>query len=169
MLKKILPIAVTFVITTILVTFATINSQTTATEEDPGLPYINDNGNWSPEYFDVSDSTGTTVGVVKTADAFADDIKFPLPVFSSTDRALQVGHYGEYGYWALGEPEPWCESCKLTKTEYKNDGSKRIVTEQPGPNYTITRTTETLDPDGNKTSSEVEVIHHATPTPTPTQ
>ena len=132
------------------------------------MPYINDNGSWSPEYFDVSDSTGTVVGVVRTADAFGDEGVFPHPVYSLTDKTQQVGYFGQHGYWAVGEPEAWCEGCKTTTTGYAIDGSTSVVTEEFVSSYTIIRTSEAFDADGNKTSSEVEVIHRATPTPTPT-
>ena len=66
MLKKLIPIAATFVVTAIVVTIAILGAESMAQDIDPGLPY-NVDGTWTPEYFPVSDSEGNTVGVVPIA------------------------------------------------------------------------------------------------------
>ncbi len=163
MLKKLIPIAATFVVTAIAVTFVVMSAESTAQDTDPGLPY-NDNGTWTPEYFPVSDSEGNTVGVVRSADTFGEDSMLPHPVYSVGDNRVQVGWMGERGYWALGEKQAWCTECVLTDSAYSSDGSSVVVTETYNEDYTITRTTTTTDSTGD-TITAVETIEAGTDGP----
>ena len=156
MLKKLIPIAATFVVTAVVVTIVMMGAESTAQDEETGLPY-NDNGTWTPEYFPVSDSEGNTVGVVKSADAFGDEDVHPHAVYSSTDHTQQVGYLDDHGYWAIGAEKPWCTNCKDILEYGGTDGSRTVRTDDYGPNYTITRTTEKWDADGNKTTTVGEI------------
>ena len=82
MLKKLIPIAATFVVTAIVVTIAILGAESMAQDTEPGLPY-NIDGTWTPEYYPVSDSEGNTVGVVKSADAFAAPVSADTRLVSS--------------------------------------------------------------------------------------
>ena len=155
MLKKLIPIAATFVVTAVLVTIVMMGSESTAQDEETGLPY-NDNGTWTPEYFPVSDSEGNTVGVVKSADAFGDEDVHPHPVYSLTDHSQQVGYLGDSGYWAIDEEKPWCTGC-IHMSEEVGSGGKLRVTDTYNSDYTITRKTETWDANGNKTTTVEEI------------
>ena len=129
-------------------------------------PYMNYDGAWTPEYFEVSDSEGNIVGVARSAEAFGLDSVRPYPVWSADDKTQQVGWVRWRGYWPLGEPEPWCRECRSISTSEGIDG-RRVVTERIGPNYAIIRIHETFDRYGKRTSSRAEVIHRPTPTPIP--
>ncbi len=162
MLKKLIPVAVTSVVTAIAVTFVVMHAQSEAQDVDPGLPY-NDNGTWTPEYFPVNDGEGNTVGVVKTADTFGEHSILPHPVYSLDYHRIQVGWMGEHGYWALGEEEAWCTECVSTTEEHSSDGSSVVVTETYGEDRSITRTTVTTDAAGNTTT--IETIEEGTDGP----
>ena len=135
-------------------------------QEDTGRPYIDERGIWTPEYFDVKDSTGTVVGVARSAEAFGLDSVRPYPVWSTDDKTRQVGWVRWRGFWPLGEPEPWCSECLSISTGVGIDGTS-VVTERIGPNNAIIRIHETFDRYGNKLSSRAEVIHRPMPTPIP--
>ncbi len=159
MLRKILPIAATFAVAAIVVTAVILTGESTAQDTDPGLPY-NDNGTWTPEYFPVSDSGGNTVGVVRSADTFGEEEVYPHPVYSLEDNTRQIGSLGEHGYWAIGQPRPWCTGCSSTLTSEGPNG-KIVITELKNADRTITRTTETTDAAGNTTTA-VEIIEAGT-------
>ncbi len=159
MLKKILPIAATFVVTAIVVTAVVLAGESMAQDRDPGLPY-NDNGTWTPEYFPVSDSGGNTVGVVRSADTFGEEDVHPHPVYSLEDNTRQIGSLGEHGYWAIGGPRPWCTGC-IDQTISEGPNGKIVVTDVYNDDRTITRTTETTDTAGNTTTA-VEIIEAGT-------
>ena len=74
---------------------------------------------------------------------------------------MQVGWVGEHGYWDLGGPKAWCTECVLTESEFSSDGSSVVVIETYNEDRTITRTTETTDSNGNKTTT-VETITEGT-------
>lgn len=135
-------------------------------DEETNRPYRNEDGIWTPEYFDVTDSTGTVVGVARSSEAFGLDSVRPYPVWSADDKTRQVGWVRWRGYWPLGEPEPWCRECLSISTSEGFDG-RSVVTERIGPNYAIIRIHETFDRYGKKLSSRAEVIHRPMPTPIP--
>ena len=162
MLKKLIPIAATFVVTAIVVTIAILGAESMAQDREPGLPY-NVDGTWTPEYFPVSDSEGNTVGVVKSADAFGEEDVHPHPVYSLDNHDVQVGWVGEHGYWALGGPKAWCTACIRVHEEGGPNG-RLVITDTYNEDRTITRTTERTDNDGNTTKT-VEIITEGTDGP----
>ncbi len=166
MLNKLIPIAATFVVTTIAVTAIVLTNESMAEDRVPGLPY-NVDGTWTPEYFPVSDREGNTVGVVRSEDAFGEEDIHPHAVYSLEDNTRQIGYLGEDGYWAIGEEKPWCTGCSSTLTSEGPNG-KIVITEVKNADRTITRTTETTDTAGNTTTA-VEIIEADTDgTPGPT-
>lgn len=169
MWKRLFPIEVRIVVAALVVLVAVAIGASVALDgdEETNRPYRNEAGIWTPEYFEVSDSTGTAVGVARSAEAFGLDSVRPYPVWSAEDKTRQVGWVRWREYWPLGEPEPWCSECKSTTTEESIDGRRRVVTERIGPNYAIIRTHETFDRYGKKLSSRSEVVHRPTPTPIP--
>ena len=70
-------------------------------------PWENEDGIWDmsqlPATENVLDHTGAVVGVVETRHYETDT--YPLPVLGPNGEL--VGHIGENGFWALGEPEPF--------------------------------------------------------------
>ena len=169
MWKRLLPIEFRVVVAALVVVVAAAIGVSIVRdgEGETDRPYINERGIWTPEYFEVKDSTGTVVGVARSAVAFGLDSVRPYPVWSSDDETQQVGWVRWREYWPLGEPEPWCRECRSISTGESIDGSKSVVTERIGPNYAIIRIHETFDRYGNKLSSRAEVVHRPTPTPIP--
>ena len=169
MWKRLFPIEVRMVVAALVVLVAVAIGVSVALDgdEETNRPYRNEAGIWTPEYFEVSDSTGTAVGVARSAEAFGLDSVRPYPVWSAEDMTRQVGWVRWSEYWPLGEPEPWCRECKSITTSESINGSRRVVTERIGPNYAIIRTHETFDRYGEKLSSRSEVVHRPTPTPIP--
>ncbi len=159
MLKKILPIAATFVVTAVLVTIVVLTGESMAEDRVEGLPY-NIDGTWTPEYFPVSDREGNTVGVVRSEDTFGEEDVHPHPVYSLEDNTRQIGYLGKHGYWANGEKRPWCTGC-VVGSEEEGPNGKIVVTDVYNDDRTITRTTETTDTAGN-TTTVVEIIEEGT-------
>lgn len=89
---------------------------------DTRPPWENEDGIWDmsklPATESVVDSTGTVVGTVETR--FYEEDVYPLPV-NGPDGQL-VGHLGENGFWALGEPEPVIEGAYGTVKGYDENG-----------------------------------------------
>ena len=84
---------------------------------DTRPPWENEDGIWDmsqlPDAEGVVDSTGTFVGVVETRHYETD--LYPLPVLGPNGEL--VGHLGENGFWALGEPEPLPQEDAYTVVE----------------------------------------------------
>ena len=76
---------------------------------------------------------GKAVGVAKTSEVLGDEEVFPNPVYSLDDHSVQVGFLGKNGYWAIGEQEPWCETCVSVSEELGENGAKIVITETYGP------------------------------------
>ena len=167
MWKRLFPIEIRVVVAALVLVVAAVIGFSVARDGDTDRPYINERGIWTPEYFEVRDSTGTAVGVARSAEAFGLDSVRPYPVWSLDDKTRQVGWVRWRGYWPLGEPEPWCRKCKSISTSESIDGRRRVVTEWIGPNYAIIRIHETFDRYGKELSSRAEVVHRPTPTPIP--
>ena len=90
-----------------------------------------------PATEDVIDHTGAFVGTVKTSDDLAG--VYPLPVYNADGKV--IGHVGEKGYWALGEPEPVDEDSLTTVEEFDADGNlihTRTINGAGGITYTWT-------------------------------
>ena len=84
-----------------------------------------------PATMGVADSTGAVVGYMKTR---GPDI-YPEPVFGSGGNL--IGHLGEHGYSALGEPEPFIEGSYSVVEEFDENGeliwSEVILPIRPTP------------------------------------
>ena len=126
-----------------------------------GLPQMNEDGSWTPEWMGVGSESGLTVGVARTADLFGDSDVYPAPVYDEDDHAVQIGWVGENGYWAIGAESPWCLDCISGTGDESADGSSYTVTDTYNEDRTITRTTTVTDADGN-TQTAVEIIEEGT-------
>ena len=85
-------------------------------------PWENEDGIWDmsqlPATENVLDHTGAVVGVVETRHYETDT--YPLPVLGPNGEL--VGHIGENGFWALGEPEPFIEDAYTVVEEFGASG-----------------------------------------------
>ena len=72
-----------------------------------------------PATEDVIDHTGTFVGTAKTSDDLVGI--YPLPVYGPDDEV--IGHVGENGFWALGDPEPIDEDAYTIVEEFDASGN----------------------------------------------
>ncbi len=71
-----------------------------------------------PPTMGVADSTGAVVGYVETRH-YGTGL-YPEPVLGPDGNL--IGHIGENGYWALGEPEPYIKDAYTVIEEYGPDG-----------------------------------------------
>ncbi len=127
-----------------------------------GLPQQNEDGTWTPEWFEVGNSTGAAAGVARTADLFGDSDVYPAPVYDLNDHSIHIGYVGEFGYWAIGEKSPWCLDCiSIIEESLGENGERHVVTDTYNADRTITRTTTETDADGNTTTA-VETIEEGT-------
>ena len=76
-----------------------------------------------PATQEVVDRTGAVVGTVETKYYLTD--RYPLPV-TGPDGQL-VGHFGQNGFWALGESEPVIEGAYTVIEEFDADGERTSV------------------------------------------
>ena len=101
-----------------------------------------------PPTMGVMDSTGAVVGYVKKMHYQSDTFTYPLPVFGPDTN--HIGHVGENGFWALGEPEPFSEGSYSVVEEFDENGeliwSEVILPIRPTPG-------EEYGPDGELISS----------------
>ena len=79
-----------------------------------------------PPTMGVMDSTGAVVGYVKKMHYQSDTFTYPLPVFGPDTN--HIGHVGENGFWALGEPEPFSEGSYTIIEEF--DASGGLISSQ---------------------------------------
>ena len=116
-------------------------------------PWVDENGVWDnsllPETFDVLDHHGEVVGVVETRH-YGTDL-YPLPVLDPNGAV--VGHVGEYGYYALGESEPYIADAYTVIEEFDADGERirheiiRPIAPEPGHTGPVGHTHENLQPE----------------------
>ena len=98
-----------------------------------------------PATMGVLDSTGAVVGYIKRSDEVLE--LYPLPVYGEDGR--RIGQVGEYGYWPLGEAEPFIPDAYTVIEEYGPDGELtrceiiRPVPPKPGENGRVGSTHET--------------------------
>ena len=92
-----------------------------------GMPVQNPDGSWTPAWQDVGDAEGI-VGVARTSDMYGEPGVHPLPVYSLSDRTVQIGWLGGQGYYPLeGTRVPACPACP-TIVERVEDGIKYRMT-----------------------------------------
>ena len=100
-----------------------------------------------PATMGVGDSTGAVVGYTKTSE---DDL-YPQPVYG--EDGSQIGHVGEYGYYALGESEPYIADAYTVIEEFDADGERirheiiRPIAPEPGHTGPVGHTHENLLPE----------------------
>ena len=109
----------------ILVVAALATGAVAAQGLDTRPPWENEDGIWDmsklPETEDVLDRSGAVIGTVATKYYFEDEETYPLPVLGP-DGTL-VGHLGESGFWALGDPEPVIRDAYTIIEAYDESGN----------------------------------------------
>ena len=114
-------------------------------------PWVDENGVWdnsqAPATFNVLDRTGAVVGYVKTSE---EGVLYPQPVYGSDGG--QIGHVGQYGYYALGESEPYIADAYTVIEEFDADGDRtrheimRPIAPEPGDTGPVGHTHEIVQP-----------------------
>ena len=125
MRNKIMITGIVVVVVSVLVAGAVVIADTGDTPRRP--PWEDENGiidsSKLPATQEVVDRTGAVVGTVETKYYLTD--RYPLPV-TGPDGQL-VGHFGQNGFWALGESEPVIEGAYTVIEEFDADGERTSV------------------------------------------